>query len=64
MHEGRTILLINMLAAELGYEIKWGRRPDGSLGNFFRLDNNNGESFIFRGPKKYEQALQWLRNKA
>ncbi len=63
METGKAILLINMLASELGYELKWARLPNGVVGDSFRLDNHKGEGRLFRGPKKYEQALQWLRAK-
>jgi hypothetical protein len=52
MREGRTILLINMIASELGYEVKWARHPNGALGDSFRLDNSKGDNCSFRGPKK------------
>jgi hypothetical protein len=63
MEIGKAILLINMLASELGYEVKWARLPNGAVGDSFRLDNQEGEERLFRGPKKYDQALQWLRAK-
>ena len=63
MKQGLAIMLMNALAAELGYEVKPTRRPDGSLSNIIRLDNKAGDFHDFKGPTKFEDALNWLRKK-
>ena len=64
MRPGFALLLMNMLASELGYTLSWTTLPDGRKGDSFRLENEQGDCCEFRSIKKYEQAVEWLRRRA
>jgi hypothetical protein len=65
LKKGLAVLLMNMLAAELGYEVEWITLPDGMVStDTFRLDNHKGDMREFSGAEKFEQAAHWLRKKA
>jgi hypothetical protein len=64
MRPGLAMLLMNMLASELGYKLSWIALPDGRMTDSFRLHNEQGDCCEFRSTKKYEQAVEWLRRRA
>ncbi len=61
MKKGQAVLLINMLAAELGYLVEWVIVPGEKRASALRLVNEQGDSCEFSGEEKFEQAVQWLR---
>jgi hypothetical protein len=63
MRPGFAILVMNMLASELGYKLSWTTLPDGRKVDAFRLENEQGDWGEFRSVKKYEQAVEWLRKR-
>ncbi|GHO87365.1 hypothetical protein [Dictyobacter formicarum] len=63
MRKGLAILLMNMLASELGYKIKFITASDEYANDTLLLNNNNGDMQRFSGCDKYEQAVAWLRKK-
>jgi hypothetical protein len=64
MREGLALLLVNMLASEFGYKLEWLTAPGEKEVAIFRLINAHQDSHEFRGPDKFEQAVEWLRAKA
>ncbi|HEX4207588.1 MAG TPA: hypothetical protein VHZ51_25985 [Ktedonobacteraceae bacterium] len=63
MRKGAAILLLNMLASELGYTIEWPTPAEGERADAFRLDNYEGDTYECNGPERFEQAVKWLRAK-
>ncbi|GAC1357642.1 MAG: hypothetical protein NVSMB38_40220 [Ktedonobacteraceae bacterium] len=64
MREGLYVLLVNMVASELGYKMHWTRLANGVVGETFSLANEHGDYRSFTGKDKFERALEWLRKKA
>ena len=63
MREDKPVLLVSMIASELGYKMHWTRLANGVVGETFSLANENGDYRSFTGRDKFEQALKWLRQK-
>ncbi|GER90495.1 hypothetical protein KDW_46570 [Dictyobacter vulcani] len=63
MRKGMAVLLMNMLASELGYEVRWITDTPENSSDIILLDNNEGDSKRFSGTQKFEQAVEWLRQK-
>ncbi|GCE31555.1 hypothetical protein KDA_70390 [Dictyobacter alpinus] len=63
MRKGLAVLLMNMLASELGYEIRWISDSPENSSDVILLDNNAGDSRSFSGIQKFELAVEWLRQK-
>jgi len=64
MREGQSVLLVNMIASELGYKVHWVRSANGVVSGKFILANGAGDCRSFTGKDKFEQALKWLRQRA
>ena len=63
MRKSEALLLMNMLAAELGYKVEWIMSPDGRHTDALILENDAGDAGEFTGEDKFDQAVTWLRKK-
>lgn len=63
MRKGLAVLLMNMLASELGYKIKLITGSDEYTNDTLLLNNYDGDMQHFSGCDKFEQAVAWLRKK-
>lgn len=63
MQKGLAVLLMNMLASELGYKIKLITASDEYASDTLLLNNHDGDIQHFSGGDKFEQAVAWLRKK-
>ncbi|GCE24213.1 hypothetical protein [Dictyobacter kobayashii] len=63
MQKGLAVLFMNMLASELGYKIKLITTSDRSTTDTLLLNNSEGDMQRFSGSDKFEQAVEWLRQK-
>ena len=64
MRKGLALLIMNMLAAEFGYKLEWITPPNTRDTDSFILTNSDQDAREFSGPDKFEEAVQWLREKA
>lgn len=64
MKRGLAVLMVNMIASEFGYKVHWTRLASGAVSETFVLVNEDGDYHSFTGKNKFEQALEWLRQKA
>ncbi|GLV55509.1 hypothetical protein KDH_23530 [Dictyobacter sp. S3.2.2.5] len=63
MRRGLAVLLMNMLASELGYKIKLITASDEHTNDTLLINNHEGDIQHFSGCDKFEQAVTWLRTK-
>ncbi len=64
MRKGLALLLMNMLASEFGYTFERLISDDETDTDAFRLINMQEDFRDFSGPEKFEEAVEWLREKA
>lgn len=57
--EQYSFSLVNMIASELGYTVKWVQLPDWEA--ILVLEHGDSLFYSFLGKNKIEVALRWLR---
>ncbi len=62
MGKDQSLLIVSMLASELGYTVRWIGMAE-AVKDVLVLEQEGGYFHSFVGANKFDLALEWLRRK-
>jgi len=62
MGKKQSVSLVNLIASELGYTVKYLQLPQMEVKEVLVLERDNDQFHSFLGVNRVELALQWLRH--